>query len=305
MRKGERDVLDPWIEGYLSYCGEVRRLNPRTLVDMRCSLKRVAQRMAVRRPQVALWKLPLEDYLHWVEEEREAGMSVKAIIKMVCHVRGLLDYAWRSGRSERNVLDGFKLQDAGSRSVPDALSYEEARALVAACSSRTVQERRDRIIVLLLYGCGLRTFELCALDVKDVDREQQELFVAKGKGGMQRRIPVPDGVWSGLLAYLCDRKGKRGALFRTEARNTRIRSVDVSDAVSAAAQRGGLKRKITPKVLRHTFATHLMDRGVDLGVIASLMGHRSPQETGVYLHVLPGKKEDAVARLNGPKGDSQ
>jgi site-specific recombinase XerD len=61
--------------------------------------------------------------------------------------------------------------------------------------------------------------------------------------------------------------------------------------------RAGLSRDITPKTLRHSFATHLMDRGVDLGIIASLMGHRSPQETGVYLHVLPSRKARAVTHL--------
>jgi site-specific recombinase XerD len=69
--------------------------------------------------------------------------------------------------------------------------------------------------------------------------------------------------------------------------------------VSAAARRAGLDGKVTAKTLRHSFATHLMGRGVDLAVVASLMGHRSPQETGVYLHALPGEKEEAVRRLEG------
>lgn len=64
-----------------------------------------------------------------------------------------------------------------------------------------------------------------------------------------------------------------------------------------AVRRTGIEWHVTPKTLRHTFGTHLMDRGVDVGVISMLMGHRSPGETGVYLHVLPGRKEQAVARL--------
>lgn len=72
--------------------------------------------------------------------------------------------------------------------------------------------------------------------------------------------------------------------------------------VSAAAQAAGLSGMVTPKTLRHSFATHLMDRGVDLAVIASLMGHRSPQETGVYLHALPGRRENAVKLLTKPDG---
>jgi len=73
---------------------------------------------------------------------------------------------------------------------------------------------------------------------------------------------------------------------------------DVCAIVRAAAQRAGLPDDVTPRTLRHSFATHLMDRGVDLAIIASLMGHRSPQETGVYLHVLPGRAQSAVNKLS-------
>ena len=72
---------------------------------------------------------------------------------------------------------------------------------------------------------------------------------------------------------------------------------DICDIVRDTARRAGLPCYVTPRTLRHSFATHLMDRGVDLAVIASLMGHRSPQETGVYLHVLPGRPQAAVRKL--------
>ena len=77
----------------------------------------------------------------------------------------------------------------------------------------------------------------------------------------------------------------------------RISAKNVGDIVSAAARRARLRPDVTARTLRHAFATHLMDRGVDLAIIASLMGHRSPQETGVYLHVLPQRLEAAVRTL--------
>jgi site-specific recombinase XerD len=91
--------------------------------------------------------------------------------------------------------------------------------------------------------------------------------------------------------------GRRGALLRTAHLARRISAQDVCDVVRDAADRAGLPTTVTARTLRHTFATHLMDRGVDLAVIASLMGHRSPQETGVYLHALPRRREEAVRRL--------
>ena len=156
-------------------------------------------------------------------------------------------------------------------------------------------------MILLLYGCGLRTSELIGLNVQDIHRERRELDVLKAKGDRPRTIPLPDAVFTELLAYLLERGGKRGALFRTEAKRRRITPKDVAEVVRVAARRAELTGRVTPRTLRHSFATHLMDRGVDLAVIASLMGHRSPHETGVYLHVLPKRREAAVRQLQ--KGD--
>jgi integrase/recombinase XerD len=295
-------ALDPWIEGYLNYQLTVRRLATRSLVDIRCTLKRVAHDMATSHPGVSLWQLSLNDYLAWVNRQRAQDYSVHSINKDLSHVRGLLEYAWRSGQAQRNVLDGFSLQDSVHREVPKSLNLEQARQLVEVCPVRNSLQRRDRLVVLLLYGCGLRTMELCQLDVADVDRERQEIVVRHGKGDRSRRVPVPAGVWTSLLAFLADQRHRRGALLRTAQKKRRLASKDVCEIIRAAAQAAGLEQVVTPKTLRHSFATHLMDRGVDLAVIASLMGHRSPQETGVYLHGLPGRREQAVALLSKEVG---
>ena len=192
--------LDPWIEGYLEYQRTVRRLRPKSLVDMRCTFKRAVAAMEELRPALALWKLTLEDYLRWINRQREQGYSAHSVNKELSHLRGLLEYALRSGHCERNVLDGFSLQDSLRVVVPKALNLEEARRLVEACPSHTSLQRRNRLVILLLYGCGLRTSELCQLDLADVDLERQEVVVRQGKGDRARRIPVPDAVWTLVLA---------------------------------------------------------------------------------------------------------
>jgi integrase/recombinase XerD len=297
--------LDPWIEGYLDYQLNVRRLKPRSIIDMRCTLKRAMHKLGLIRPAVALWKLTLEDYLLWINAEREAGYSNQSLNKDLSHLRGLLDYTWRSGRSDRNVLDGLKLQDTARPVAPRCLTLEQARQLFVATPGKTPAQRRDRLILLLLYGCGLRTSELCQLDLADVDLERQELLVRQGKGDRARRIPVPEAVWLVVLAYLGERKGRRGALVRTFEKHVRLKADHICDVVTQAGRRAGLPLHLTPKMLRHSFATHLMDRGVDLGVIASLMGHRSARETGVYLHRLPGRAEAAVRLLSRTNGGAQ
>jgi integrase/recombinase XerD len=293
--------LDPLIEGYLSYLADVGRKTKRTVIDVRCTLRRVSEAMGTIRPGLPLWRLELRDYLRWLEQERQAKRTSNSLAKYVSHVRGLLDYAWRSGRAERNVLDGFGIHDAVSRTAPRSLTLEEAQQLILACPRSRALDRRNRVMVLLLYGCGLRTSELVSLNVQDIQRERRELDVLKAKGDRPRTIPLPDAVFTELLAYLLERGGKRGALFRTEAKRWRITPKDVSEVVREAARRAEITGHVTPRTLRHTFATHLMDRGVDLAVIASLMGHRSPHETGVYLHVLPKRREAAVRQLR--KGD--
>jgi site-specific recombinase XerD len=289
--------LDPWVEGYLSYLRDVQRKRPRTIIDVRCTLKQLSAFMAKTRPGTPVWKLGLDDFLAWLNAGRETGRSESVLAKDLSHVRGLLDHTWRSGRCDRNVLDGFSMQHSMPKTPPRSLTLEEAQRLVHACRRGSADERRARLVVLLLYGCGLRTSELVGLDVEDVIVERQEIFVKHGKGGFQRTIPVPASVFTELLAYMTERGGKRGPLLRTLARRRRLGPKDVGDIVKSAAIAAGLDGRVTARTLRHTFGTHLMDRGVDLAVISSLMGHRSPTETGVYLHVLPGRSEAAVRTL--------
>lgn len=296
MKNSNTSAMDPWIEGYLSYLAKVGRKTPRTVIDVRCTLRRATAHFERTRTGIALWHLTLEDYLHWLEAERQRGSTESSLAKYLSHVRGLLEYAWRSGRAERNVLDGFSLQHSLRRTAPQSLNLEEAERLVEATTAPGLTARRDRLIILLLYGCGLRTSELCALDVAHVNRERQELMVLKAKGDRPRVIPIPAALYTELLAYLLEH-GKRGPLFRTSIHKLRLRAKDICEIVTNAATRAGLRAGVTPRTLRHSFATHLMDRGVDLAVIASLMGHRSPQETGVYLHVLPERPQAAVRAL--------
>jgi len=292
-----KEQLDPWIEGYLDYQLKVRRLSPRSIIDMRCTLKRAVTELEVSRPAVPLWKLTLEDYLQWLNQQREAGYSTQSLNKELSHLRGLLDYTWRSGRADRNVLDGLTLEDVPKAVAPRCLSLEQARQLIEKSGGSSREQRRDRLILLLLYGCGLRTGELCQLNLDDLDHQRQELRIRHGKGDRARNVPVPEAVWTHVLAYLAERKGRRGPLLRTWNKHVRLRAEDVCEVVTAAAKRAELNIELTPKMLRHSFATHLMDRGVDLAVIASLMGHRSARETGVYLHRLPGRAEAAVQLL--------
>jgi integrase/recombinase XerD len=205
--------------------------------------------LGVLRPSVPLWKLTLEDYLQWLNQQRESGYSIASLNKELSHLRGLLDYTWRSGRAERNVLDGLTLEDTPRPVAPRCLSLEQARQLIEKSSGSGREHRRDRLILLLLYGCGLRTSELCQLNLDDLDHERQELRIRQGKGDRARNVPVPEAVWTQVLAYLAQRKGKRGPLLRTWNKQVRLRPKDVCKVVIAAAKRAELDLGLTPKML--------------------------------------------------------
>lgn len=292
-------TFDPVTEGYISYLEEVRKLKARTLTDMRCSWNGLRSYINQYHTGKEMWGLSLEEYIGWVGQQRNSGKSVQSISKQISHVRGLLEYAWQSGRIRMNVLDGFNIKDNTRNKKPPVLSEEQAQRLLQSCETATPYDRQQRLIVLLYYGCGLRTQELCNLNVQDIDREKRELMIT-GKGEIQRRVPVGDGVWSELTDWLLERGGKRGPLFKTHVKRVRINSRDAGRMASEAALRAGLGTGVTPKTLRHSFASHLMNAGVDVGVISQLMGHRSPRETGIYLHASSKNNNEAISNLSIP-----
>jgi len=302
MTGSSRVVLDPLVEGYLEYLRDVGRKAHGTLRDVRCTLRRISEDMAIYRPGGVLWELPLEDYLHWLEEQRRVGISGNTLSKNISHLRGFLEYALRGGYCERNVMDGFRLQEHCHRDVPRVISEAAALRMVELCPRQTSEQRRDRMVILLLYGCGLRTKELFGLNMDDVDVHRRELMV-RGKGDRDRMVPVPAGVFIELQSYMLEQKRRRGALLRTTFHRCRLDVKEVNRIVRLATSRAGLPHWVTAKALRHSYATHLMDRGVDVSIISSLMGHRSPRETGVYLHVLGDKPRQAVDRLRGDRGE--
>lgn len=282
--------------GFFEYQLEVRKLSRRSVIDMKCTYRALQEFCTAQGIQAEIWSLSFEEYVRWVNWLRDKGAKRKSINKMLSQVRTLIDYCWQIEKLNRNVLDGFHVRNEDPTPVFDQLSIEEAQRLMAAYGKNSKGERRNRAVMILLYGCGLRNQELCDLDVTSVDLDRQELQVS-GKGPKQRVVPLSSAVYSELLAYLRDRSAKRGPLFKTEIKHARIRQRNVSDIVDGAVLRAKLGKRVTPKTFRHAFASHLLDQGVDISVISMLMGHRSPSETGVYIHAQTKNLESAIFQL--------
>lgn len=273
----------PIVCGYFDYQSEIRKLKHRTVIDIRCTLNKVIRFCDDAGIKKEIWDLSLPEYIRWVNNQQDSGATQKCINKMLSHIRGLIDYAWQLERVDRNVLDGFFLKEPQTAKIYEYLSIEEAERLIKAFSNKSASERRMRMILLVLYGCGLRTLELCRLNIEDIDLEKQELKVL-GKGDKERLVPISDALRPEIIMYLNDLKKKRGPFFRSLHKKTRLNPPLVSEVVRLASKKVQLEKEITPRTLRHAFASHLLNHGVDIAVISMLMGHNSPSETGVYIH---------------------
>jgi integrase/recombinase XerD len=186
------------------------------------------------------------------------------------------------------LLHGHVLQDLASLIVvrphdtlPRSLNEAEVEALI----ERGATDARDRAVLEVLYGAGLRAGELCRLTPDDVDLLARLLYVRLGKGNKDRIVPFGERVKTAVLAYLREcRPSKGGPLFLSKRGRPLTRGT-LEDLVWMASKRAGLARLASPHRLRHSFATHLLRNGADIRHIQLLMGHASLSSTQVYLGI--------------------
>lgn len=185
-----------------------------------------------------------------------------------------------------DVDDAFRLVEA-----PGATRRTSHRRLSAAEDTRHALLRlRDAALLELLYGTGLRVSELCALDTTDIDRGRYGvamLIVRRGKGGKSRQVPIGGAADRALTAYLPARArlAASGAALFVNAAGRRLTPRSVQRLVKRWTVAGGVHADATPHSLRHSFATHLLDEGVDLRAIQELLGHASLASTQIYTKI--------------------
>ena len=172
------------------------------------------------------------------------------------------------------------------RPLPHPLGVEEVRRLIEAPDRSTPTGLRDRAILEVLYGAGVRVSELTGLDVDDLDLEGGFVRVV-GKGGKEREVPIGRHAQHAVGSYLARarprlvRQRTRGALF-LNARGGRLSRQACAKLLAAYASRAGMGRRVSPHDLRHSFATHLLEGGADVRVVQELLGHASVATTQIY-----------------------
>lgn len=282
--------------GFFEYCLGIKKMKATSIRDIKCTIKKLQTYLDEESLGLEIWELELENHIQYINFLRGRGERGTGISKQISQLRSYIDYCWKLGYGSKNPLYGFEVKDHSPQYVSRVLSVDEVTRLLLATTKKSKQERKERLMLLVLYGLGLRTGELCNLKGKDISIENQDVYV-KGKFDIERRIPIPEGVWIELLAYLHENPVKKSTLFTTQFKKTKLGIAEVGNIVKKYVALAGLEGTITPKVLRHTFASHLMDVGVDISIISSLMGHKSPNETGVYLHAFDKNKIQAVISM--------
>lgn len=222
-------------------------------------------------------------------------LAASSVARAVVAVRSFHRFCAREGFVDRDPSEevGAPPVPAG---IPKALDEAEVDRLLHAVTGDEPLAQRDRALLELLYGTGIRISEAVGIDLDDLDLEDGTLRVL-GKGSKERVVPVGRGARVALEAYLRDgRLALRGARSRRaadadavvlNARGGRISRQSCWAIVSRAGERVGLDKGLSPHVLRHSCATHMLDHGADLRVVQELLGHASISTTQVYTKVSP------------------
>lgn len=227
----------------------------------------------------------------FISDQILKGKAKATVARKLSVLRSFFSYLHSEGLIKINparVVSSVKVK----RGLPNFLNIDDAFKLMEAATEENFISLRDRAILELLYGSGIRIGELCRLNLHHIDL-QEGIVKVFGKGQKERIVPFGQKSKEALKRYLAVRQilkikrklsGDEDALF-INSRGRRISDRQVRRIVDKYAKRIGLESRISPHTLRHTFATHLLFEGADLRVIQELLGHASLSTTQIYTHV--------------------
>ncbi|MEW6153434.1 MAG: site-specific tyrosine recombinase XerD [Actinomycetota bacterium] len=280
------------VEELLSWLAVEKGRSRNTLAAYRRDLAAYTEFLAARKLAVGeVTEAVVEDYLAFL---RAAGRAPASVARALVSVRALHRFCEDEGLAPTNPAEDVERPPVPA-GLPKALSEDEVASLLAAVTGEDALARRDRAILEVLYGCGLRVSELVGLSLGDIDLDAG--FVrAFGKGAKERLVPVGRMAADALRDWLTP--SGRGALVparwarRTDseavllnARGGRLSRQGAWGVVRHYGDRVGLSDRLTPHVLRHSCATHMLDHGADIRVVQELLGHASISTTQVYTRV--------------------
>jgi len=275
---------DADLEAFLSHLTHERRMSPHTLTNYRRDLQGIRSWFETEGGDHwgQLGEHQIRRYVAW---RHRRGASGKTLQRELSSLRGLFNYLIREGRIQNNPAVGIRAPKS-PRKLPATLDADQLSALLDHPDDDPLM-LRDSAMIELFYSSGLRLAELVSVNTGDIDMADGTLEVI-GKGAKTRRVPVGSKARDAVTRWLRVRAnfagGEEPALFVSQ-RGNRIHPRTVQERLRHWAQEQGANRNVHPHLLRHSFATHLLESSGDLRAVQELLGHSDISTTQIYTHL--------------------
>jgi integrase/recombinase XerD len=279
------------IESYLIYLRDVRRMAANTLESYARDLALLAA-FAEKRG-TAVEALRREDLEAFVRQLMSSGLAPRSVARAVACVRGFYRFVAIERKQDSSPADELRPPRAWA-ALPKFLSLDEVDRLLAQPDTSTPRGLRDKALIELLYATGLRVSELVALRAGDLNLDEGYLTCI-GKGDKQRMVPLGQEAAGSVRTYIRQgrpqlvRKRTSPWLFVNARDGGALSRVGFWKVLKEYGVKAGISRDLSPHMLRHSFATHLLERGADLRMIQAMLGHADLSTTQIYTHVLEAR----------------
>ena len=279
---------------FLDFCRVEKGLAQNTLSAYRTDLERLAGELQVPERDASA-----EQLSGYVESLYGKGLSPRSVGRHVATLRNYYKFLAREGEISRDPSE-FLASPKQWSTLPNYLNRDEVERLLAAPPVEKPNGVRDRAMLEMLYATGLRVSELCRLELSSVERRLGVLKVI-GKGNKQRVVPFGESAGDALDRYLADGrpkllKGRASKYVFVTARGSAMTRQTFWVLLGNYGKRVGIFRRLTPHVVRHSFATHLVEGGADLRSVQIMLGHADISTTQVYTHVARRRLREVIDR---------
>ncbi|MCH7523324.1 MAG: tyrosine recombinase [Chloroflexi bacterium] len=278
--------MEELIEAYVRYLKAERNLSSYTIRNYRGDLCHFGRYLETEEGFGPL-EVDRQSFRRYLAGLREADTASASVSRKMSTIHTFYRFLVREGVLERDPLMGVT-SPRRERRLPQILGKDQLTALIEAADSDVPQGLRDRAILELMYASGLRLAEVVGLDVAGVDLREQ-LARVRGKGNKERIVLIGRPATQALQRYLREgrpklaRAGETALFINRDGKRLSGRSVQ--KIVRKHALMAGLDQRVFPHLLRHSFATHMLDGGAELRVVQELLGHASANTTQIYTHV--------------------
>lgn len=285
------NVEDSVLRRYVQYLCLERSYSKNTLDAYRRDLQKLLIFYADN--HIDYRTVTLEQLDQFAGQLREEGIQARSVARILSGVRSFYRFLTLEKEVEQDPTELLESPQIGKH-LPEVLSVEEIDSIINVIDVSKPEGIRDRAIIEVLYGCGLRISELCNLRISQLYLEDKYIRV-KGKGSKERLVPIEGVAIDRVREWLVTRMGykvkpsEEDYVFVSLTRGSRLSRISLFVYIKDYAERAGIKKNISPHTFRHSFATHLLEGGANLRAIQMMLGHEDISTTEIYMHIDKSK----------------